>query len=447
VNLSRMTLAVVAALAATAALAFAAPAPAAVISIDGDHYTYTAAPGEANDLRITYYTADAEILFDDRVAIDASQAGGCVVVSGDPSNIACPIADGTVVDLGDQNDYFEGGDGGEVVHGGAGNDDVRGDGGDDVLDGGPGDDDLEKGSPASRAGNDLIVGGDGTDTAWYTSDFYSGTEPVKVTLDGAANDGMAGEADNVQTENVHGGERDDVLVGDAGPNHLDGGSGADELHGGGGDDFVDGGVDADRVLGEAGNDKVYGGDSADDIVDGGPGADEILGDGICFYSGCNTGGNDTIHARDGEADTIDCGGGYDSGDADAIDHLTGGACEALAITGPAASCCAPPPAPANASLAVRAPAAITYRELVRRGLPLDVHCPASCALDARLLVARRSAGHAARAMRAAGTLRMRVKPSASGRRRLRRRSSLILRVAIRQGQATTTKSLRVRVRH
>jgi hypothetical protein len=435
------------ALATAASLAVAAPAPAAVLGVDGDHYTYTAEPGEVNDLRIVYYPSDGEILFDDRVGIGGDV--DCRVVSGDPSNVACPIADGTVVDLGDQNDAFEGGDGSEVVHGGSGNDDLRGDTGDDVLDGGAGDDDLEKGSPASRAGDDLVLGGDGTDTAWYTSDFYSGTEPVRVTLDALANDGMAGERDNVQTENVRGSERDDVLIGDARPNHLVGGSGDDELHGGGGDDFVDGDVDADRVYGEGGDDKVYGGDSSNDLMDGGPGRDEIVADGICFYSGCNSGGNDQIRARDGEPDTIDCGGGYDSGDADTIDHLTGSACEALEIAaGAPAPAGSAPIASGAPTFGLKAPARIAYARLVRRGIIAGVRCEAACTINARLLLAGRRAGHTTKKLRAAGTARVTVKPNRSARRRLRRtrHASLTLRVTVTQGAATATREQRIKVR-
>ena len=424
-----------------ALLALAAPASAAVLGFDGTRYTYTASPGEVNDLKVTYSPGDGVMYFDDRVQVfsDGTLPGDCEYVMGDTSQVSCPLADNPLVDLSDGNDSAVGGERREEIHGGPGNDDLRGDPGDDLLDGGPGDDVLEKGSPTTRAGNDLLIGGDGTDETWYTSDFYSGTEPVTVKLDGAANDGMAGESDNVQTEGVRGSEKPDLIVGDGGANHLDGGDGADEIRGGGGNDFVDGNVGEDRVYGESGDDKVYGGDSANDLVDGGAGRDEIVADGVCFYTGCNTGGNDTIAARDGEPDTIDCGGGYDSGDADPLDHLTGGVCEALAI-GDKPTCCSPP------GFGLRAPARVRYRRLLRHGLSLTVRCDAACTIDAALLAGRRAVGRGNGAMAQAGRARVRVRISRTARRRVRHTQHLTLRVTITQGGATVASSRRLAVR-
>jgi hypothetical protein len=202
------------------------------------------------------------------------------------------------------------------------------------------------------------------------------------------------------------------------------------------------------VYGEGGDDKVYGGDSSNDLVDGGPGRDDIVADGICFYSGCNSGGNDQIRARDGEPDTIDCGGGYDSGDADTIDHLTGGACEALQIAAgvpaPAGSAPVGPGAPA---FGLKAPARITYARLVRGGIVASIRCQAACSIDGRLLLASRSAGHSTKRLPAAGTARMTVKLNRAARRRLRRtrRASLTLRVTVTQGAATATREQRIKV--
>lgn len=97
---------------------------------------------------------------------------------------------------------------------------------------------------------------------------------------------------------VSGTDRDDVIVGDAGPNSIGGGSGGvDRICAGGGDDeiggnedtdlvFVDGGPGADVVVGGEGNDQLFGGDGDDrlngslgnDLLDGGNGND-TLGDG------------------------------------------------------------------------------------------------------------------------------------------------------------------------
>lgn len=435
-----------------AALLWPARASAAVLSFDGTRYTYTAEPGEVNGLRVTYSSGNMD--FDDRVEIagDGTEPAGCDYVFGDTTHVRCPAADGTQIVLGDKDDSGEGGDASEEIHGGPGADELEGDGGDDLLDGGPGDDKLEKGSPATRAGDDEIVGGDGVDEAWYSSDFYSGTEPVTVTLDGVANDGVEGESDNVQTENVHGSERDDLLIGGPDPNRLDGADGADEVRGGDGADVVQGGIGEDAVYGEGGDDTVYGGDSSDDLVDGGPGRDEIYADGICFYIGCNSGGNDQIAARDGEEDVVDCGGGYDSGEADGIDHLhvNGGRCEAVAVFGPGpvpapapgpapAPAPAPRPSPAAAtSFALRAPTS-ARRAALRRGLPLAVDCTGPCSIAARVLQGRRTLGTARAALSRAGTARLRV------RLRHARRAVLTVRVSVTQGGATATRSVRVRV--
>ena len=76
-----------------------------------------------------------------------------------------------------------------------------------------------------------MVGGTGIDTAIYTGR----NRTLTVTLDGVANDGagkgMPGEADNVQTENVTGGNAADRLTGNSQANRLNGGPGADVLIG------------------------------------------------------------------------------------------------------------------------------------------------------------------------------------------------------------------------
>jgi hypothetical protein len=153
--------------------------------------------------------------------------------------------------------YVDAGTGNDRVSTGAGKDWLMGGDGDDTLDGG--------------LGADVLIGGAGTDTA----DFSARTGSVAVTLDGTANDGQAGEGDNVSgnsIESVTGGGADDSLTGSAAANALMGGAGNDTLDGGAGGDTLDGG-------------------------DGG----------------------DTMKSRDGVQDKVACGPGADSVDADAID--------------------------------------------------------------------------------------------------------------------------------
>jgi Ca2+-binding RTX toxin-like protein len=96
-------------------------------------------------------------------------------------------------------------------------------------------------------------------------------------MDGKANDGEAGEGDNVAND-------------------------VEAVYGGQGNDTLTGGSRADTIDGEGGNDTITGGGSADFLY-GGP-------------------GNDTINARDGKADTIDCGPGSDRVIADKSDSVT-----------------------------------------------------------------------------------------------------------------------------
>ena len=108
--------------------------------------------------------------------------------------------------------------------------------------------------------------------------------PVSVTLDGAANDGGAGENDNVLgTEDVN---IDDnccsstptpaggTVVGNAGTNVIQGSEGPDTIDGGDGNDFLHG-----------------------------------------------NGGDDTINANDGFADRVDCGDGNDVANVDEFDQV------------------------------------------------------------------------------------------------------------------------------
>ena len=98
-----------------------------------------------------------------------------------------------------------------------------------LLAGGAGNDSLSAGAGADSlvggAGADVLTGGAGTDTA----DYSSRTLAVTVTLDGAANDGEAGETYDADVEKVTGGGGDDSLVGSADANALTGGGGADTI--------------------------------------------------------------------------------------------------------------------------------------------------------------------------------------------------------------------------
>jgi Ca2+-binding RTX toxin-like protein len=181
---------------------------------------------------------------------------------------------------------IEGRNGNDSLNGGVGNDHVQGDNGNDSLIGG--------------GGADTLSGGAGLDKA----DYSARTQRVTVTIGVGANDGAAGEKDNVldDVEVVLGGSGSDILTGEDGANTLSGGAGADKLNGLGGDDNLNGGTGKD----------VLSGGSGDEVITGGPSPDKITGGS----------GDDVINAKDGSKDTIDCGTGSDRVTVDAIDVVS-----------------------------------------------------------------------------------------------------------------------------
>jgi Ca2+-binding RTX toxin-like protein len=152
-----------------------------------------------------------------------------------------------------------GGPGIEFFHGGDGPDTFYGDGDVDHLDGNGGNDTLDGG-----AGTDVITGGAGTDTdSWSDA-----TNSVNVSMDGAANDGVPGENENVpnDVEVIQGGPYGDTLSGTgAGNDTLLGGGGADDLQGWSGDD---------TLRGQDGNDTLHA-NSGSDVLDGGADTDSL----------------------------------------------------------------------------------------------------------------------------------------------------------------------------
>jgi Ca2+-binding RTX toxin-like protein len=128
----------------------------------------------------------------------------------------------------------------ENLIGGSGADTLTGSSDDNVLSGGGGADTLD-----GRGGADVFNGGGNVDTVTYASH----NNPVTVDIDGVADDGEAGEGDNVgiDVENVAGGSDDDVLTGSSSNNVLSGGGGDDFFDGLGGADVINGGSGSDTV--------------------------------------------------------------------------------------------------------------------------------------------------------------------------------------------------------
>lgn len=266
------------------------------------------------------------------------------------------------------NDAIIGTAGNDVISAGAGNDIVAALGGDDTVCLGPGDDLLDGGAGADTMvadsvadGADTFVGNSaapaGRDVALYTAR----STPVNVSLDGVANDGAAGEGDNIATDvaEVDGGSAGDVfdataatsqtvlqggggndtltgnfdLVGGPGDDtltlvggssgsligndgndtliggpvrdNLSGGNGVDRLLAGGGDDELFGGAGNDVLQGEAGTDDLFGEDGDDQLI-GGLGTDDLIGG-----NGNDTGSS--LVAQDG-ADIFEGDAGTDTAD-------------------------------------------------------------------------------------------------------------------------------------
>ena len=250
----------------------------------------------------------------DRISIGMGRAGVVVRHNDSISSFAAASVQSIVVNAGGGNDgvavvtasldkpaTLNGGDGDDRLTGGAGADTLDGGDGNDILDGG--------------GGGDVLTGGAGRDGVNYARR----TAALSISLDGDANDGAAGEGDNVadDVEGVHAGSGDDTLVGSAGANVLSGGAGNDAISGGGGNDGLDGGAGHDVLNGDAGDDRLAGG-TGDDTLNGGDGNDMIVGGlGVDRLNG--GAGNDRLTSADTSADVLDGGAGTDMAITDALD--------------------------------------------------------------------------------------------------------------------------------
>jgi Ca2+-binding RTX toxin-like protein len=325
-------------LAAAVALALAAgpmSAHAGTASVSRDALAYEAAPGERNAVTVTRAPTGYRI-----VDAGAAVAPGAGCRPTAPNAVECTTrsVERVVVRAGDGDDFVTlSVTTHSVVNGGAGADRLEGGEGPDDLLGGDGDDDLLGGDGADfltgGAGADAMSGGASLvdllelDTVLYGDR----TQPVAVSLDGVANDGGAGERDDVlgDVEAVIGGRAADRLVGDAhGVDVLLGGRGDDALRGLGGTldallgeagaDLIAGGQGFDGALGGEGDDRVAGGRGRD-FLEGGPGLDDVRGgDGRDDLVGgrgrdriAGGGGADRVSAADGMRDAVVGGPGRD----------------------------------------------------------------------------------------------------------------------------------------
>ena len=280
--------------------------------------TVTAAPGEANDLRIVS-TKHLTTVHDAGAPLTAGD--GC---RADADGVACDVKDNYTF----ARVAVHAGDGDDRVTVDGGDDDVYGEDGDDVLtgagvlDGGPGDDTLtgtgeSANTYAGGPGNDVLTGTGTYDQVVSYDDHPAG---VTVTLGAGATagNGSPGEDDVVSgMSDVIGGPGADTLTGDDDANTLVGGAGDDRLDGGGGRDELSGGTPytydatADVVLGGDGPDLLRTGPGG--TADGGAGDDTITIAGAATATGgpgadtiATVGYGATVHLDDGEADALSC---------------------------------------------------------------------------------------------------------------------------------------------
>jgi Ca2+-binding RTX toxin-like protein len=227
---------------------------------------------------------------------------------------------------GNNDDTLNGRAGGDVIDGGPGNDTMNGDEDNDTLKAGPGNDTYNGGTgsdgfgstsdPAAPDGADVYNGGAGTDSLF---NLRTRLKPVRVSLDGVANDGedtnldgIAEEADNVKAdvENVQLGHANDVFNASTAPGtvnrNITGFEGNDAITGSLAADYVDAGIGDDSVSGGAGADSLTGGDGNDtlngeddnDTLNGGNGLDTLNG-GNDDDSLAGGNDNDTLHGNAG----------------------------------------------------------------------------------------------------------------------------------------------------
>jgi Ca2+-binding RTX toxin-like protein len=340
----------------------ASPATAAVIEIEDHFCGCDGSSGETDTRGIVVRAAPGEV---NDISVTRVPKGIVIADGGAPLTGRCRIArsggrfcrgefDGVDVLLGDGDDRLVHSTAGGAIEGGPGDDDIRVTNAIYLITGGPGADRM-----------------DATGALTATVSYADHTEGVGVRLNDVADDGAAGEGDNVlgavtglrggagndtleagaHASGLFGEGGDDTLVGSPETDSLFGGDGADQLLAGEGDDHLFGGAGADILSGGGGLDEVsYGGpdplrlsigdgpnDGAagegDDIredvegLTGGSGADVLVGDGdanrLIAYGGHDVlrgggGADQLIGWNDG--DELDAGAGADVVESGALDR-------------------------------------------------------------------------------------------------------------------------------
>ena len=332
---------------AVALAAGPAAAQAASVSAVRATLTYEAAPGEANRVTILR-TPSGFRIFD--LGAPVAVGVGCDSIGPNAAECAARAIRRVVVSAGDGDDVVTtavtietqvmGGPGNDRLEGGEWEDELAGGDGDDVLLGGENGDLLDGGPGADR----MLGGGESPDEFGFDAVVYDGrTQPVRLSLDGVANDGEVGEGDDIgaDVEILVGGSGDDVLRGNDGAlNGFVGGAGDDVVIGEGGDidvmfgeggaDVLLGGPGTDAIFGGVGNDAISGG-AGGDLIQAGNGNDRVRGGGGGDLLRAGLGndalsggaGADAFYARDGMRDAVLGGPGRDRAMVDGRDVVAG----------------------------------------------------------------------------------------------------------------------------
>jgi Ca2+-binding RTX toxin-like protein len=238
----------------------ASPASAAVISIE-DHFC--GCDGSSGDEDTHFVVVTAQTGEHNAITVEQRPRGVLVTDSGAPLTGACRPAntgggrfcrgrfDGTDVALGDGDDSLTSNMSG-LADGGPGDDQIHTGGAFATLSGGPGAD---------------LLDATASDSAAVT--YADHTDGVTVRLNGVADDGAAGEGDNVLG-------RVTGITGGSGNDDLQAGQSASGLFGGAGNDVLTGSPEGDSINAGEGNDTLAGG-GGNDHLEGGPGADDLGG--------------------------------------------------------------------------------------------------------------------------------------------------------------------------
>jgi Ca2+-binding RTX toxin-like protein len=354
----------------------------------------------------------------------------------------------TYMEGGSGNDTLVSGNGTDELHGGDGNDTIQSFEGEDAVYGEGGDDSVSAGKeePDANAA-DIVDGGPGFDQIPAVDADYSrgSDDDVSVTNDGVANDGEAGEGDNVVSVEklfvfadhatvVGTAGADDIFV-DADTSLIRGLGGNDKLVAYDGNDVIEGGDGDDYLEGGFGN----------DVLDGGAGVDQFNGDRT--ETNVIAIGNDQIRARDGNAEQVSCGIGSDSAQVDASD-VVDATCETVDRAGGPL----PPPfagKPGKPKLLTK----LSVKAIAKKGLVLRIACPAACAVAAELRVDKKTAkklklgrsrvlARGKKTLAAAGNAKVTLKVVRKARKRFKklRKARVTLKTATKVGGVTTRTS-------